>query len=378
MNDPKELNIEHVREKIQQEVGKRKAAITQTVTQNTLHPNPADTPQNTFPASTQKTCSVGDFQKYDDASFIKNAFQKILKRDPDPGGFEAYLAGLRQGMSKSEILWRLRYSREGRQQKVAVKGLFIRRLVGGLFKIPVIGYFINCATSIVRFPKTLQSLRQHIASTNVHFTQYHETISSLSARLDAEAVRTQNMLADKADAGSVHEIRRYLSSKVDGQIIEQLYQLLAAKADAAAIDRLKGMIETKADSEQLHQLLATKADSTTIENLKRIIEAKADSEDLAEIITALDNKADSEQIHRLLESKADTAAVMDMNTILSIKADTAINSLKKDIEDGNADSEQLVQAFGNQSRHNHRREFKEDYRGQGQFGGSRRSHNTIG
>jgi O-antigen chain-terminating methyltransferase len=71
--------------------------------------------------------TAADLLKYDDEEFIKIAYRTILKREPDPGGYNNYLSLLRQGsLSKTQILGKLRYSPEGRQIGVKIKGLPFR------------------------------------------------------------------------------------------------------------------------------------------------------------------------------------------------------------------------------------------------------------
>jgi len=74
--------------------------------------------------------SIGELLKFDDEDFIKSAYKAILRREPDEEGFNNYISKLRsQSLSKTRILGRLRYSPEGRQAKVYIKGLFTRYFV---------------------------------------------------------------------------------------------------------------------------------------------------------------------------------------------------------------------------------------------------------
>jgi hypothetical protein len=67
---------------------------------------------------------VSDLLRFHDTHFVKNAYQAILKRDPDDEGFRGYLECLRNGdRNKIDILANLRFSAEGRQRKVRVDGL---------------------------------------------------------------------------------------------------------------------------------------------------------------------------------------------------------------------------------------------------------------
>lgn len=80
-----------------------------------------------IPKYQQQRLTVTDLLKYNDEEFIKNAYKTILDREPDTDGFNNFLSFLRTGaLSKTEILGRLRYSPEGRQTRVRIKGLLIK------------------------------------------------------------------------------------------------------------------------------------------------------------------------------------------------------------------------------------------------------------
>lgn len=88
-----------------------------------------------IPKYYQQNLIVSDFLKYNDEEFIKNAYEKILLRKPDKDGYLYYLTALRNGrLNKIEILGRLRYSREGKQACVKIKGLPYKFIIKSIFK----------------------------------------------------------------------------------------------------------------------------------------------------------------------------------------------------------------------------------------------------
>ena len=88
-----------------------------------------------IPKYYQQNLIVSDFLKYNDEEFIKNAYEKILLRKPDKDGYLYYLTALRNGrLNKIEILGRLRYSREGKQACVKIKGLPYKFVIKSIFK----------------------------------------------------------------------------------------------------------------------------------------------------------------------------------------------------------------------------------------------------
>jgi len=69
-------------------------------------------------------CTVQDLLRFADEEFVKNAYQIILRRDPDPAGLHSYLKLLRERrLSREEILWDIRTSPEGRSVGCVVNGL---------------------------------------------------------------------------------------------------------------------------------------------------------------------------------------------------------------------------------------------------------------
>lgn len=87
--------------------------------------------------------SLIDLLSFEDQEFIRNAYQALLGRASDAGGFGYYLARLRAGVSKVEILGQIHGSVEGKKYAVEIPGLdkAIRRQ--NWLKIPVIGQVLR-------------------------------------------------------------------------------------------------------------------------------------------------------------------------------------------------------------------------------------------
>ena len=87
---------------------------------------------------------ISELLKYEDREFILKAYESILWRRPDSHGFDYYLANLRSGMlNKFEILGRLRFSVEGREKRVKIKGLLGRFIFRSALRILNPGSIIN-------------------------------------------------------------------------------------------------------------------------------------------------------------------------------------------------------------------------------------------
>jgi glycosyltransferase involved in cell wall biosynthesis len=61
---------------------------------------------------------------FDGAEFVMEAYQAVLGRPADQGGLHHFLGVLRNGGSKTEVVWRLRHSREGRTKKAGLAGVW--------------------------------------------------------------------------------------------------------------------------------------------------------------------------------------------------------------------------------------------------------------
>lgn len=128
--------------------------------------------------------------QYEDREFIEVAYRALLRHGPDPAGERFYLNLLRRGAPKIEILLRLRFSAEGRAQKVRIKGWGWALLQGGLYRIPVLGYVFEWFGALVTLPITRrrfitqqEMLRDHLNRETARLQEkLNETIREINAR----------------------------------------------------------------------------------------------------------------------------------------------------------------------------------------------------
>src|SRR6185503_3060488 len=105
--------------------------------------------------------NVNDLLGFHDEAFVRNAYEAILKRDPDDAGLAHFLANLRSGRySKLDILGSLRFSPEGHNANVAVEGLTRGSVLRKLYRVPVAGYFARLVVAIVRLPVLITNFRR--------------------------------------------------------------------------------------------------------------------------------------------------------------------------------------------------------------------------
>lgn len=135
--------------------------------------------------------TIDELARFPYTTFVDQAFRAVLKRPPDPAGFDAHVRGLIAGGSKIEVLGNLRYSGEGRRAAVHIRGLLPRYALAKLFRIPVLGYLAEWVVALAGLPKIV---RQQRAMDTMHYARSFE-IDTAGRKL-AEEVGT---LRDSAE-----------------------------------------------------------------------------------------------------------------------------------------------------------------------------------
>ena len=104
---------------------------------------------------------LDDLLVFHDATFVRNAYKAVLKRDPDDSGFVQYLRKLREGSrSKIDILGSLRFSPEGRSKEVKIEGLAPRAFFRKVYSVPLLGYVIELLVTMARLPHLVANHRR--------------------------------------------------------------------------------------------------------------------------------------------------------------------------------------------------------------------------
>ena len=137
-----------------------------------------------------------DLLGFQDEAFVRNAYQVILKRDPDDAGLSEYLRQLRSGRySKIDIVNSLRFSPEGRNANVQIAGLGKRSLFRKLYRVPVLGYLLRVAVAIVRLPVLITNFRQveshNAAQLERVANHFNEAVAQLSTEIREQAETNQ-------------------------------------------------------------------------------------------------------------------------------------------------------------------------------------------
>lgn len=89
------------------------------------------------------SATLDELLSYHDERFIYNAYHTLLDRAPDAEGLSYYLASLRSGIGKVEILAQIRLSAEGKSREIKVAKLDEEIRRHKLLKIPFLGTFMR-------------------------------------------------------------------------------------------------------------------------------------------------------------------------------------------------------------------------------------------
>lgn len=104
---------------------------------------------------------LGYLLGFHDEAFVRNAYEVIVKREPDDAGFAQYLNNLRSGRySKIDILRSLRFSAEGRNANAAIQGLSRASMFRKIYRVPVVGYVAQLVVAIFRLPILIANFRR--------------------------------------------------------------------------------------------------------------------------------------------------------------------------------------------------------------------------
>ncbi|OHE10575.1 MAG: hypothetical protein A2513_06870 [Sulfurimonas sp. RIFOXYD12_FULL_33_39] len=102
------------------------------------------------------------FTEYYDEDFIHNAYNLILRREPDENKKNYYLSLLRSGkLSKTEIITSLYFSKEGMKQNVIILGIKKRYILSLIYKIPFLGYIAKIIFTLLTIPRFLERINSY-------------------------------------------------------------------------------------------------------------------------------------------------------------------------------------------------------------------------
>ncbi len=157
--------------------------------------------------------ALSDLLSRDDEQFLANAYRAILRRELDSSGRSRFLIPLRDGtLSKTELIARLRYSKEGRQHKAKIRGgLLFRGLAARAMRLKVIGYPLRLTKAFIQLPAHVRSVSEiskaleQLSGTTVRTSEFWKEIEKkvdktvYEAHSDRENVRFWDVVNSKVD-----------------------------------------------------------------------------------------------------------------------------------------------------------------------------------
>ena len=149
------LTVEEIMERIRKKLEERQKFVLRESESFGGKPRP----ENLINDLDKKEYKISDFLKYHDKEFIHFAYKAILKREPDPSGYDNYLSKLRSGkLDKIDIIVSICKSPEGRSKGVKVKNINYYYLRCGIKRIPILSYFISWINTLLKLPKRIKNL----------------------------------------------------------------------------------------------------------------------------------------------------------------------------------------------------------------------------
>jgi 2-polyprenyl-3-methyl-5-hydroxy-6-metoxy-1,4-benzoquinol methylase len=155
---------------------------------------------------------------FHDRTFVINVYRAMLKRDPDPDGFDHYLDMLRSGtMHKVRILASFRDSAEGRKQNVKVRGLSWAVFTLKVKNLPLLGETAAYLLALFGLRRIRADLDQKEIELGRLFEETGQALARLEARVESrlDAKADKNQLAQKADLGEMDQYLRTVNHILD-------------------------------------------------------------------------------------------------------------------------------------------------------------------
>jgi SAM-dependent methyltransferase len=265
--------------------------------------------------------ALAEFLAFHDEDFVYNAYRGILRREPDAGGFAAFLESLREGrMSKVEVLGRMRFSAEGRVAAVEVRGLPLAFALQSAGRVPVLGRMLGIARYLYRLPNIVGNHEQFEATYFQRQLELHRQVNIAEAKIEREIIQVQRSLQDMDGATRAN--------------IDSVRAKMATATAATTLERSVEMLHTEVHA--LGDSMATREDVMRLEVGSRLaaiehaLEFKADSENLTHLTNRIVEQLERRPEKADLEALAGRTAV-DLRTmraaldaLASVKADRAL------------------------------------------------------
>lgn len=228
--------------------------------------------------------TTADFCQYHDKVFIRHLFQVILKREPDEAGMDYYLSQLRSGKrTKREIIANMRFSKEGRANKVRVQGILLPFFVALFYRLPILGYILKLLIALAKLPKLVEKVHQLEALNQAPKPELVELERYFQEQLSQKATRAELDLKANRFESDLKTACTELALKVSKEELES-----KTIRDELEFTAIRAGLDLKANWDEL-DLKANREE----------LAGKVNREELANKVNReeLDNKANREEVN---------------------------------------------------------------------------------
>jgi len=209
---------------------------------------PPQTAMNSTRQSTELAQSAQELLSLQDESFVRAAYQSILRRPADPGGFEHYVAQVRQGTAKEVIVAGLARSPEGRSRPRELPGLkellrrnpSVRYLLQRLLRRVGLSFGQSIAAQLRQIDNSLYRMAQASA---VRFDRLEADATMIKHLLQVQVPSMSNSAAHTNAAAATGHRPSIVASRVvlhdeSAQgVISELSRKIADSAEASLLSR---------------------------------------------------------------------------------------------------------------------------------------------
>ena len=298
-----------------------------------------------------------------DAEFLFDAYQLILRREPDATGLAYYQSKLQAGVSKAEILNQLGNSREAQQFGMRLQGIGTRARKARFARTPVIGALAPQAWNSPSPGKPDEDAASAMASAsqphpfNVELAEIHELVDELRSVLEGlahavEGLRGTNTRHEQALTGMAADI---VALQIPGQV--DLGDLLATfqsevSAKLAPLEGLAHAVEGLRGTNTRHEqaLTGMAADIVALQipgqvdlgNLLATLQSEVSAKlasDREELVTRLEDFRSA----LTLELKGETGAIKGELTAFN---EGAVSALENTMADAFRNNDHFIRTIG--------------------------------
>lgn len=261
------LSLDEITDRIRRELKRRDGApgsATASTTADAAHGHLPRWQSSVAPLPVQPMYVLDDMLRPSDGEFVDNAFRILLRRSARADERAHYLARLRGGTSKVEILGTIRFSEEGLHRGVHVDGLLIPYKLHTWRRMPVLGWFLATAIAVLRLPRLFASLQGLESASAQESQQLGRVFNDLAQAVEARQARLEERI--DALAGLQRRVQAELSS-LSAQAAERVSQLetvMMARLDsvqaavsaqvAERLDKLEAATAARIESVQADQV----------------------------------------------------------------------------------------------------------------------------